>query len=206
MVLCFAGAYVTAESEAWRLVHVTLGYTMAGLVVFRLVWGFAGTRYARFSSFVRGPVETWRHLLGLRGKRERHAGHNPAGAMAILALLALTAVVAATGWATFNDVGGKGFEEVHEVVANGMLALIGLHVAGVQWASWRTRDNLVRAMVTGRKPAGSVQGIPSGRLGIAALLLAAVLGFWWLQATSPPARVPGVGATAGTGAHAGDDD
>ena len=55
MVLCFTGAYLTSESEAWRLIHVTLGYTMAGLVASRLVWGLIGTRYARFTSFVRGP-------------------------------------------------------------------------------------------------------------------------------------------------------
>lgn len=52
MVLSFAGAYVTAESERWRLLHVTLGYTMAGLLAFRVVWGLVGTRHARFASFV----------------------------------------------------------------------------------------------------------------------------------------------------------
>ena len=56
MVLSFAGAYLTAESERWRLLHVTLGYTMAGLVVFRMLWGLVGTRHARFASFVRGPA------------------------------------------------------------------------------------------------------------------------------------------------------
>jgi len=48
LVVCFAGAYLTSENEEWRLVHVTLGYTMAGLIVFRLVWGFIGSRYARW--------------------------------------------------------------------------------------------------------------------------------------------------------------
>jgi cytochrome b len=70
MVLSFAGAYLTAESERWRLVHVSLGYTMAGLLVFRILWGLLGTPYARFSSFVRGPAAVARYL---RGHAERHA-------------------------------------------------------------------------------------------------------------------------------------
>ena len=80
MVLCFAGAWLTAESERWRLVHVTLGYSMAGLVVFRLVWGLIGTRHARFASFVRGPAAVAQHVRAmLRGRPEQHAGHNPTG-------------------------------------------------------------------------------------------------------------------------------
>src|SRR5689334_25268350 len=107
MVLCFAGAYLTAESERWRLAHVTLGYTMAGLVAFRLLWGWVGTRHARFSSFVRGPEAIARYLRGLVGGRpEHHAGHNPAGALVIVALLGMTLVVTAAGWATYNEVGG----------------------------------------------------------------------------------------------------
>jgi cytochrome b len=63
MALCFAGAYATAEGESWRLVHVTLGYTLAGLVAFRIVWGFIGTRHARFSSFVKGPQAVTRYCV-----------------------------------------------------------------------------------------------------------------------------------------------
>ncbi|HET7525957.1 MAG TPA: cytochrome b/b6 domain-containing protein, partial [Burkholderiaceae bacterium] len=88
MVLSFAGAYLTAESERWRLLHVTLGYTMAGLLAFRIVWGLIGTRHARFASFVRGRAAVMRYLRSLLGGRpEHHAGHNPAGAWAIVALL-----------------------------------------------------------------------------------------------------------------------
>src|SRR6516162_5168079 len=65
MVFSFAGAYLTAESERWRLVHVTLGYTMVGLVAFRIVWGLVGTRYARFSNFVRGPAAIANYVRGL---------------------------------------------------------------------------------------------------------------------------------------------
>jgi cytochrome b len=191
--LCFAGAYVTAESEAWRLVHVTLGYTMAGLVVFRLAWGFVGTRHARFADFLRGPSAVLRYARSLAaGRPEPHAGHNPAGAWAIVALLALALGVAAFGWATYSDFGGETAEEVHEALANLMLGIVGLHVAAVLLSSWLHRENLVAAMISGRKPAPPGQGIRRARRGIALLLLAAVLGFWAWQWRSAP-----VGGLAG---------
>ena len=182
MVLSFAGAYLTADSERWRLVHVTLGYTMAGLVAFRLLWGFVGTRHARFASFVRGPGAVAAYLRGLlRGRPEQGAGHNPAGALAIIALLAMTVVATASGWATYNDVGGDWLEELHEGAANVMLAIVGVHVAGVLLGSWLHRDNLIGAMVTGLKRAPSEDAVHSARRSVAVLMLAAVLGFWWIQ-------------------------
>ena len=182
MVLSFAGAYLTAESERWRLVHVTLGYTMAGLVAFRLLWGFVGTRHARFASFVRGPGAVAGYLRGLvKGRPEQGAGHNPAGAVAIIALLGMTALVGAAGWATYNDVGGDWLEELHEGAANVMLAIVGVHVAGVLLGSWLHRDNLVGAMVTGRKRARPEDAVRSAWRSVAVLMLVAVLGFWWIQ-------------------------
>ena len=182
MVLCFAGAYLTSESETWRLLHVTLGYTMAGLVAFRIIWGFVGTRYARFSSFVRGPRAVAAYLRSLLTRQpEHHVGHNPAGAIAIVGMLALTAAIAATGWATYNELAGEWIAELHEVIANGMLLLIGLHIAAVVVSGWLHRENLARAMLTGRKDANISQGIQSAWRVVAVLILAAVAGFWYLQ-------------------------
>jgi cytochrome b len=206
LVACFAGAWLTAESEAGRLVHVTLGYTMAGLVAFRLVWGFAGTRHARFASFVKGPKAVAAYLRGfagvtpMPGASPLPAGHNPAGAWAIVALLGAVIAVTATGW--LADAGGVGevIEEGHEVVATAMLALVGLHVAGVAVSSWRHRENLVGAMVDGRQAAPPAEGIGRARWGIAALLLATVLGYWTLQAlTAPQAPPAGAGGTSDVG-------
>ena len=107
LVLCFAGAYITADSERWRLVHVSLGYTMGGLVAFRILWGLTGTRYARFSSFVRGPSAVMRYVKSMvNGKPEHHVGHNPAGAVAIVLLILLSAALVMTGWSIYNRVGG----------------------------------------------------------------------------------------------------
>jgi cytochrome b len=187
MVLCFAGAWLTAESEHWRLLHVTLGYTMAGLVGFRLLWGLLGTRHARFASFVRGPKAAARYVgAALRGRPEHHAGHNPAGAIAIVALLALTVIVTASGWLTYAELGGGWLEELHEGAASFMLGVVGVHIAGVLIASLLHRENLVGAMLSGRKPGRPEEGIRSAWRSVAALMLVAVLGFWWLQWRDAP--------------------
>lgn len=187
MVLSFAGAYLTAESERWRLVHVTLGYTLAGLVAGRLIWGLMGTRYARFSQFVRGPAAIARYLRSLlRGQPEHHVGHNPAGALAIVALLGTAMLVVAAGWATFNDLGGEWLEEAHEVAANVMLLIVGVHVAGVIVSSRLHKENLVKAMVTGQKPGPSQDSIRSTWRSLAALILVGVIGFWWWQWHNAP--------------------
>lgn len=211
LVLSFVGAYLTAESERWRLLHVSLGYTMGGLVAFRVLWGLLGTRYARFSSFVRGPAAVLRYVRSLlKGQPEHHVGHNPAGAVAIVLLLLLSSAVVATGWAIYNEVGGKWMEELHEGSTNFMLALVGVHVAAVVVSSWLHQENLVRAMVTGNKEGRPEDGIRRAWRGLALLLLVAVLGFWWLQWQSAPTDATAGSAAASdhakSGTRQGDDD
>lgn len=208
LVACFAGAWLTAESEHWRLVHVTLGYTMAGLVAFRVLWGLMGTRYARFASFVRGPSAVLGYLKSLVSRHpEHHTGHNPAGALAIVGLLALIAVTAASGFATYNELGGEWLEDLHEGAANGLMLLVGVHVIGVVVGSLVHRENLVRSMVTGRKPVPAAEGIRRGWAPLAVALLAAVLGFWWLQYDSaPPAAQAQAVALSHDKSAAGNDD
>ena len=207
MVLCFAGAYLTAETERWRLVHVTLGYTMAGLVAFRLIWGLVGTRHARFASFVRGPAAVLRYVRSLpSGQPEHHLGHNPAGALAIMLILGLTAAVTSTGWANFNEMGGEWLEETHEVLANLMLIIIGVHVAGVWLSSRLHKENLVRAMVTGYKSGQPQKGIPRAWASLAALMLVAVLAFWWQQWQQAPTPAQQASQSSQTAGHHGDND
>jgi cytochrome b len=203
LALSFAVAWLSAESERWQLVHVTAGYTMAGLVAFRILWGLVGTRHARFAGFVRGPRAVAAYLRSLaRGRPEHHAGHNPAGALAILALLGLAILTAATGWASYNEIGGSRFEEMHEALAVAMLALVAVHVLAVLLSSRLHRENLVAAMVHGRKPVPASEGIRASWRSVAALLLVAVLGFGWLQWQSAPGAGPGRAPAA----EAGDDE
>jgi cytochrome b len=182
LVLCFAGAMLTAESEHWRAAHVALGYSVGGLLAFRLLWGLVGPRHARFAAFVRGPRAVAVYLGSLLQRRPEHyTGHNPAGALAIVALLVLAAVAVLTGWARYEELGGEWLAEVHEGAANMLFGVAGVHLAGVLVGSWLHRENLVRAMFTGRKRGAPGEAIPRAFGGVALLLLAAVLGLWWLM-------------------------
>ncbi len=113
-------------------------------------------------------------------------GHNPLGALAIVAMLGLTLAIAGSGWAVFNQAGGEWLEEAHELAANVMMGIVGLHLTGVLLASWSGRENLVGAMVTGRKAGRPEDGVRSAWRSVALLMVVAVLGFWWLQWQSPP--------------------
>ena len=207
LVLSFAGAYLSAESERWRLLHVTLGYTLGGLVAFRLVWGLAGTRYARFANFVRGPQAVLTYLRSLRkGQPQHHLGHNPAGAVAIVLLLLASVAVVGSGWAIYNDVGGEWLSELHDIAANSMLLVVAILVAGVLVASRLHRENLVRAMVTGQKNGAPADGIRRTWAALAVLLVLAVLGYWWLQWQSAPEPVIGPVSSGSAKYQAHDND
>jgi cytochrome b len=187
--IAFAGAWLTAESERWRLMHVAFGYTMLALVAFRIVWGVAGTRHARFSSFVRSPAAVFRYVVSLaKGRPEHHVGHNPAGAVAIVAMLVMTVVTGVTGWAAYAG-NGESFGDLHEGVANVMLALVVVHVAAVLVSSVAHRENLAGAMVTGYKRGAPIDGIRRAWWGIAAVMTAAVIGWWWTQWQAAPQPV-----------------
>lgn len=178
LAACFAGAFLTAESERFRDVHVTLGYTMLGLIGFRLLWGVIGTRYARFSAFTFGPRSVVSYLKSLFTRSpQHHLGHNPAGSWAIYALLMLAVVTGLTGYAVYNDIGGWA-EELHEAIANAMLAVVFVHIAGVVASSFIHRENLVRAMVGGYKTGNPGDGIRYKHRWVAAMLVIATIGFW----------------------------
>lgn len=179
LAACFVGAFATGDSERWRDIHIMLGYTMLILIAFRVVWGFIGSRYARFGSFAFGPGRVAAYLRSLLGsKPEHHLGHNPAGSWAIWLLLGLTLTAGVTGYATLNELGGEWLEELHEGAANAMLAVVLVHIAGVIASSLRHHENLVRGMITGRKFGAVAEGIRKPHRLVAALLLAGVIGFW----------------------------
>lgn len=179
--LVAAVAVAWLSGEEWDDLHIIAGYVVAGLVAARLLWGFVGGKYARFSQFLRAPGTVVAYLRDVLARRERrYLGHNPAGAAMIVALLLVLASTAFTGWLVKNptrlaqmpampqiiapafadgdDEGGRDDDgaseivaELHEVLANFLLVLIALHVAGVILASVRHRENLARAMITGDK-------------------------------------------------------
>ena len=186
----FTGAFLTAESERLRDVHVNFGYTLIGLIAFRILWGLIGTRYARFASFAFGPRRVLAYLGSiLRGGPEHHIGHNPAGSWAIYALLLLGAAAGASGLLTYNEFSGEWLAETHEALANAMLGVVFVHLGGVVASSLIHRENLARTMLDGRKRGQPSQGIRGARTAVGVTLAAAVLAFWISQAADPnPAR------------------
>ena len=177
--LSFSGAYLTAETERYRDVHVALGYTLLGLIAFRVLWGFFGTHYAKFRSFWFKPSEIVSYSLSLlKGKPKHYVGHNPAGSVAIWLLLALGILSGVTGVILFQDFGGDVMEVLHEATSNAMLAVVFIHIAGVVVSSLMHRENLVRSMVTGFKSAGSNEGIRRSYLWLGVIMLVGVVTFW----------------------------
>jgi cytochrome b len=180
LVALFTVAYLSGEGEVETL-HAWAGYAILGIVALRIVWGFVGTKHARFSDFVFGWRATAAYARSLLSFRPKHyLGHNPLGGWMIVALLATLLVVCWSGLELYA-VEGKGplaqatlapvaearadddeknsaheslWEDVHEALANFCLLLVILHIAGALGASLIHRENLVRAMITGRKRAG----------------------------------------------------
>ena len=184
MVAGFAIAWLTSESETWRLVHVMAGATVLAVASFRLPWGFLGSRYARFVEFVRGPTAVKDYLGSLlRLEPDHHAGHNPAGGWAIVLLLGLGILCGLTGWANYNDIGGETLGELHEGLAAAMLTVVIVHLAGVISGSLLHGENLVRAMLTGHKQGAPEEAIPSARPLAALVLLAWIALAGWLIAS-----------------------
>lgn len=154
LVALFAVAFVTGDEIEW--LHIRVGYAVAALVALRIVWGFVGTRNARFTDFVRSPRDTALYLRqAALWQAPRHLGHNPAGGIMVLALLVMIAGIATTGLAMTTDAfwGSEWVEDLHEGLVYITLGLVALHVLGVVFSSLEHGENLVKAMVTGRKRA-----------------------------------------------------
>lgn len=178
LVASFVGAYLTADSERWRDIHVLLGYTAGILVVFRILWGLVGTRYARFASFLYRPGEVFAYVRALLARRPAHfVGHNPAGALAIFLLLGLVGAAVLSGWAALVERGPTWLQDAHDALGDAALAVVVVHLGGVAVSSWLHRENLVRAMVTGYKPVAAPPA--AGLRGVVALALLVVIGAMW---------------------------
>ncbi len=166
LVAAFFIAYFTEDE--WLSWHIVAGYTVLGLVLLRLLWGFIGKNYARFSNFVYSPGDTLAYLKAVfTGKAARYLGHNPAGGAMIIALLLFLLVTTITGLMLYGADAWRGplaelmkntsdenidlIKEVHEFCANFTLFLVVVHVFGVIWESVLHRENLVLSMFHGRK-------------------------------------------------------
>lgn len=143
--------WVFEHGKYW---HRVTGYVIVISLAIRLVWGIVGTRHARFSDFFPSPRRVVNHARQLvRGEDKRRLGHSPLGALMMLALMGLLTGLGLTGWMMGLDAfwGDKRLQQVHEVLANGVLGLALLHIAAAVIESIRHGENLPWAMITGRK-------------------------------------------------------
>lgn len=154
LALGFAVAWFSAQW--WEGLHDAAGYFVGALVAFRLIWGFVGGRYARFSQFVRRPSVVIAYFKAIKaGSEARFLGHNPAGGAMIVVLLAGLIAGVVTGWMLTTDAfwGVAWAQHLHSAIVHALVLLIIGHLVGVALASFRHRENLVRAMVMGDKRA-----------------------------------------------------
>jgi cytochrome b len=182
LAACVFIAFFTGESERWRLWHQTLGYVAGGLLAFRLVWGFIGTRHARFASFIKSPQAFLTYVKSLRHDNpEHHVGHNPVGGLAVLLLMGMTAITVFSGWLLVGGAAPGWQEDLHEVAANTLMLLVGVHVLGVLLSSKQHKENLVCSMLNGLKSGPTAMEIHSSWWWLALVMVVAMAGFIWQQ-------------------------
>ncbi len=163
LVLFFSVAYLTEDD--WLDIHTIAGYTVFLLLIFRLVWGVIGTKYAKFRNFLPQPKRAIQYLKDeISGDAKQYLGHNPAGAIMVYLLIIVLFLTTLSGMAIISTEGfgplagtfvsqwsGKTLEDIHELLTSLILFLVFLHIAGVVFSSFMQEENLVKAMITGKK-------------------------------------------------------
>ena len=219
--LSFVGAYLTADGENWRMLHITLGYTLAGLLAFRVLYGLWGPPQARLSLMLRklAPAPQWlksavaNASAGTLAKLNWRQGQNLLMALAVVALLALVVPLTLSGYATFHDwgdvLGGDWVEEVHEFMGEALLFVVLAHLALIAGLSLLRQKNIAQPMLTGRTDGAGPDLAKRNHTWLAFLLLVAVLayGTWeWQQSPNGLISAGAIsGALSGDG-HDQDDD
>jgi cytochrome b len=209
LVVAVLGAWLTRELEGdWFAWHTRFGYAVLLIAATRIVWGFVGTRHARFGDFVRGPRAILRYLReGTGADGQRIVGHNPLGALMVLAMLAMLLAQALFGlfandealetgplYGYVSDDTSDLLTSLHERLFDVIAVAVAVHVAAALLYLWVKRENLILPMVTGRKP-GSL--LPPGTADIGpsrtllAVAIAAALGtlLWWVVRNAPEASL-----------------
>lgn len=189
--LSFCGAYITADSEHWRLLHVVLGYTLAGMLAFRLVYGLVGPRPARLSTLWRKSSGTWAWLQTVKAALSKGGSWQTVAwrqgpillmAASLTSLLLVVLPLTLSGYGTFHewggDVGVEVFEALHEFFGNTALALVLAHLALLAGQSFWRKKNLALPMLTGRIEGKGPDLVPSNRAWLAAGLLLSVGVYW----------------------------
>lgn len=206
LVACVIGSFVTEKLGGNAMVwHGRIGLTVIGLLVFRLVWGFAGSTYARFAQFVRGPSAIRAYLKG----EWKGEGHNPLGALSVLGLLGVLLALTATGLFANDDIAfegplyalvGKDLSDrvvgVHRLLEPLILFLVFAHLAAIAFYARVKRHNLVKPMLFGWKEGDERDSAKGGGPVAFAIAVLIALGAVyaasgkWISAPPPPAATP----------------
>ena len=209
LVLSLAALWATGEAGFdWMQYHMYLGYWTLGLIVFRLIWGFVGPRHARFSSFVASPAALWRYARGLvAGTLVQTVGHNPLGGIMVIVMLVLVCFQVTTGLFATDDILWTGpyngavsgatadrLTSLHHLNFNFILAAVALHIMAIAFYFLVKKQNLVGAMLHGKKPSAYVaehEAIPKSQIlkAIVVIAISAALVYWLISAAPEPPDV-----------------
>jgi cytochrome b len=202
LVLCLFGQWLTAEVlEDAMDIHFYIGYFTLGLIIFRLIWGFIGTKYAKFSSFISGPKAVISYLRSLASKHHHFTtGHNPLGGLLLPAVLILVGLQAISGLFTSDDIVSAGpyydsassgvqkvMQWLHHNIFDVLLGLVVIHLLAIAWYRWALKHDLITPMLTGHKVLEASKAITHSKL-VRALILGIAVGIfvYWLVEINPP--------------------
>ncbi len=189
LVIAFAAAYITnLLGVNYFKYHLWCGYTVIILVLFRIIWGVVGTYHAKFIHFVRNPFATIKYVISIIKKADKHyAGHNPLGALMVLVLLLTILIQAVTGLFSNDEIFNLGplygyvsndlsltLTEIHQNLFYWILGAVILHIIAVCLHVFFKHDNIIKAMVTGKKSSKGFENetaITSSRIGLAIIIL-----------------------------------
>ncbi len=206
LVASIVASYVTAKIGFETMqIHMYLGYWTLGLILFRILWGFVGPKHSRFSSFVASPAGIWRYARGLgAGTMIQTAGHNPLGGISVILMLVLVGFQATTGLFATDDIVWTGpyngavsgdtaqrLTAWHEMNFNFILAAVGLHILAIAFYLLVKKQNLVGAMVHGKKYVAENEAITKSEIvkAVIAIVISAGLVFWLVSAAPEPPNV-----------------
>jgi cytochrome b len=203
LVLCLLGQWLTAEVlEDAMDIHFYIGYFTLGLIIFRLIWGFVGTKYAKFNSFIAGPKAILAYSKSVMSKQHTFSiGHNALGGLLLPAVIILVGLQAISGLFTTDDIVSTGpyydganadlqqwMQWLHHNVFNVLLGIIGLHLVAIGWYLIFLKHNLIRPMLDGKKAVAEKDSINHSQLikAILIMCLVAIFVYWLVEINPPP--------------------
>ncbi|GAA0853215.1 cytochrome b/b6 domain-containing protein [Aliiglaciecola litoralis] len=190
LVGAIVAQWVTAEllddAMDW---HFYIGYFTLGLILFRLIWGFVGPRYSRFSQFLVSPKAYWQYLKSLRNPQKHHyVGHNPLGGLLVPLVIIVIGIQTVSGLFATDDVLHSGpyismvsaevqalLNEIHHTTFDIITVIIVVHLVAILWHKFIAKHHIIKAMFTGKKQGEYNSGISSSNV-LLAVLIAACIG------------------------------